>query len=222
MYHLVVFDWEGTIRDSYGHLWHILKQQAEELGLPPFSKEPALPYLNAGIKIFLKKLFPTLSPEQLQLLQEHVQAATPHVAPQVFLVDGVTDLIQTLHAQGILLAIATNKNFQNLQRDLDITQLQPYFSCIRTAGQTQPKPNPQMLSEIMQFYHVAPEKTLMIGDTNTDLEMAHAARVSSLGIDIYYENLNSLLNAKPCAVFHDYPSLSQWLLPKIQGTPAHE
>ena len=56
------------------------------------------------------------------------------------------------------------------------------FDATRTADETASKPDPLMLLELMREFGVAPERTLMIGDTTHDLQLAANAGAASVGV----------------------------------------
>ena len=56
------------------------------------------------------------------------------------------------------------------------------FDASRTADETAGKPHPLMLHELMAEFGVPPERTLMIGDTTHDLQMALNAGCASVGV----------------------------------------
>ena len=61
-------------------------------------------------------------------------------------------------------------------------RLRGVFDASRTADETAGKPDPRMLHELMREFGADPERTLMIGDTTHDLQMARNAGVASVGV----------------------------------------
>jgi phosphoglycolate phosphatase len=73
------------------------------------------------------------------------------------------------------------------------------------------KPHPQMLEEIMDELGVTPERTLMIGDTTFDLQMAQNAGVASLALSYGAQSEQALLAHSPLACFDNFATLHAWL-----------
>src|SRR5688500_20141049 len=96
----------------------------------------------------------------------------------MLLFDGMRELLHDLSKKHVL-AIATGKSRRGLDRDLEFHQLKPLFAASRCADETNPKPHPAMLVEIMKELGVQNDTSLMIGDTSHDLEMARAAAVDA-------------------------------------------
>jgi phosphoglycolate phosphatase len=69
-----------------------------------------------------------------------------------------------------------------------------------------------MLHELMREFGVAPERTLMIGDTTHDLQMALNAGCASVGVSYgaHAHDQFELLN--PRFVAHSVGELHDWLL----------
>jgi phosphoglycolate phosphatase len=98
-----------------------------------------------------------------------------------------------------------------LQRALQTTGLSHFFTFTRSAGQVPAKPCPQMLEEIIAYWAVEPQATLMIGDSISDIEMAQCVGVDALGVDFYHQQADDLLCAGAIAVFDDYQKIGHYL-----------
>lgn len=216
-YHLVVFDWEGTIADTLGHVLHLVADEAKGLGFGDLDLYQARKYVGLGLVQALKKVFPTLSSEQQKTLLNAVQEAMVSRPTDVCLIPGVLTFIKKLQRAHIDMAIATNKGQQSLLRALQATGLDVFFKVTRSAGQVPAKPSPQMLEEIIDEFGAAPSCTLMIGDSTTDMEMAQRIQVPAIGVDFYHQQEMPLKTAGALAVFDDYQLLADYLgLPQEQ------
>jgi len=72
-----------------------------------------------------------------------------------------------------------------------------------------------MLEDILELTGVPADKALMIGDSISDIEMASALHVASLGVDFYYQQDDDLKAAGALQVFDDFFTLGRYL-----GLPA--
>jgi len=116
-----------------------------------------------------------------------------------------------LKDRGHVLAVATGKSRVGLERVLEATQLKRYFDSSRCADETHSKPHPAMLQELMQELLVAPEATLMIGDTGHDLQMAVSAGVAALAVSYGAHARDSLTAFNPLACIDTPQELAPWL-----------
>lgn len=210
-YHLVVFDWEGTLGDTLGHVLNTLVTQASRLSLGEVDESLARQYVVLGLAKAIHKLFPTLSLHQHEQLLLAVQESLSITSPDACLFPGARACVEELHQAGVALAIATNKGPHSLQRALQDSGLDDLFKVTRAAGQVPPKPCPQMIEEIMTVFGVFPSETLMIGDSVADIEMASRAGVDAIGIDFYHQQRAALLEAGALVVFDDYTTLAHYL-----------
>jgi phosphoglycolate phosphatase len=68
------------------------------------------------------------------------------------------------------------------------------------------------LDELMDDLVALPERTLMIGDTSYDLQMAKNAGVQAVGVTFGAQSADAWQGFSPIEQFDDFTSLSQWLL----------
>ncbi|MDF1826866.1 MAG: HAD-IA family hydrolase [Legionellaceae bacterium] len=214
-YQLVVFDWEGTLGDPLGHVHDALKTESEALGLGTYDVQTARRYVALGLDKAVRKIFPDLALYQYERLLLGVQQVLVSHHRAVYLFPGVRSLLEQLQKAGVDMAIATNRGTQALQRVLHVSELEQFFSVTRSADQAPAKPCPQMLEDILDQTGVPAEQALMIGDSISDIEMASALDVASLGVDFYYQQDNDLKAAGALQVFDDFATLGRYL-----GLPA--
>lgn len=208
---LVVFDWEGTLGDPLGHVMNELFKQSQAMGLGPFDASLARRHMVMGLEYLIKKLFPRVSLSQGEQLLQVVQRSLVVTHQDSVLFPGVLRLLRALKAENIDRAVATNNSQQALARAIENTGLEGFFTATRAAGQVPLKPCPQMLEELMGICAVDPSRTLMIGDSVADIEMAAFAGAHRVGIDFYYQQEEALKRAGTQFVFHDYEAVGSYL-----------
>jgi phosphoglycolate phosphatase len=123
---------------------------------------------------------------------------------------GMRDLLATLSTARTL-GIATGKSRRGLDRSLEATRLKPYFRASRCADETNPKPHPAMLLELMDELEAPSDAVLMIGDTTHDLEMARAAGVDALAVTYGAHAEQGLRSCQPRACVASVAELDRWL-----------
>jgi len=117
-----------------------------------------------------------------------------------------------LKARGHLLTVATGKSRRGLDEALHAVELKGRFDGSRTADETAGKPHQLMLHELMREFDVAPERTLMIGDTTHDLQMALNAGCASVGVSYGAHEPAAFDVLRPRMVAHSVAELQRWLL----------
>jgi phosphoglycolate phosphatase len=98
-----------------------------------------------------------------------------------------------------------------LDEALRSSTLAGMFDASRTADQTAGKPDPLMLNELMAELGVPPERTLMIGDTTHDLQMALNAGCASVAVSYGAHEPSVFAALKPLTVSHSVAELREWL-----------
>lgn len=209
-YELVVFDWDGTLIDSAGTIVECIQESARDMGLEVPARERASHVIGLGLHDSLRLAVPSLRAEQYMEFVAHYRRHFLAREDRMLLFDGVRELLGELAASRPL-AIATGKSRRGLDRALDAGGLRRFFAASRCADETNPKPHPAMLLELMAQLSVPKERTLMIGDTSHDLEMARAAGVDALAVTYGAHPEPGLRACGPVECIPSVPELKRWL-----------
>jgi len=210
-YRLIVFDWDGTLLDSAGGIVESIQQAARDLRLPVPARETASHVIGLGLHDSLRAAVPTLPEAQYR---EFAEAYRRHFLARqgsMALFAGVRELLEDLHAAGYHLAVATGKSRRGLEHALESTALRKYFAASRCGDETNPKPHPAMLLELMGQLAAAPGQALMIGDTSHDLEMARSAGVDAVAVTYGAHPGDALRALAPRACVESVVELRAWL-----------
>jgi len=124
---------------------------------------------------------------------------------------GAKEVLYELREMGYQLGIATGKSRVGLDKILVETGLQNMFHATRCADESGSKPHPAMLQDIMETLSVDSICTLMVGDTEYDLEMARSAGAHAIGVACGVHNNERLLLHKPLVILEHVRELSGWL-----------
>jgi phosphoglycolate phosphatase len=124
---------------------------------------------------------------------------------------GTREMLADLRHRGHTLAIATGKSRAGLARALERSELREWFVATRCADQCAPKPSPDMLLELMEELGFAPDRTLMVGDTSHDMQMAVGACVAAVGVSYGAHTAALLAEYAPLALLDSPEALAQWL-----------
>lgn len=186
-YRLLVFDWDGTLMDSANKISSCFQAAARDCSLPV----PGHELVEIQIGLSLEKAWENIF-KALGVMDEPglVVRATNRYRDYFLNIDqtpmplyeGVVEGIQLLDQAGYMLAIATGKARQGLQRALLETELEKNFVYSRCVDEAHSKPHPKMLLDILEYCGCEPGQALMIGDTTYDMEMAANAGVDGLAV----------------------------------------
>jgi len=210
-YDLIVFDWDGTVMDSTAVIAGSIQAACRDLGLTVPADETARHVIGLGLGEALRYAVPGAPEsmyEPLVARYRHHFLAQDQAIP---LFSGARETIVELHDAGYRLGVATGKSRAGLDRALESTGLKKYFHATRTAEQTFSKPHPAMLLELMDELAVSAARTLMVGDTTHDLQLAQNANVDVLAVGHGAHPAEQLQALNPLALVQDFAELRAWL-----------
>jgi phosphoglycolate phosphatase len=208
---LVVFDWDGTLFDSTTLIARCIQAACIDLGIAAPSDHDASYVIGLGVKDALRHAAPSLPPEryrELGLRYGHHYFARQH---ELALFPGMAALLQGLKERNHLLAVATGKSRLGLNDSITAVGLNGVFDATRAADETASKPDPLMLRELMAELGAKPERTLMIGDTTHDLQLAANAGTASVAVSYGAHGSEALAGLAPRHVAHSVADLREWL-----------
>jgi phosphoglycolate phosphatase len=208
---LVVFDWDGTLMDSAAAIAESIQESCRDLGLPVPDDTRARYVIGLGLHDALAHVAPSLDVADYPRMIDRYRLNFLRRDGGTRLFDGARDLLAELREAGWLLGVATGKSRRGLDRALADCGLAGHFDMTRCADEGHAKPHPQMLLTIIDGLATTPQRTLMVGDTTHDLEMAHAAGASGLALAHGAHPREALLDAGPLALLEDLGDLRAWL-----------
>ena len=209
---LIAFDWDGTLFDSTAIIVRCIQEAVRDVGGTVPSDESAAYVIGLGLSQALAHAAPDVPPERYPQLGERYRVHYTRHQDDLSLFKGVLPMLDALHERGHVLTVATGKSRRGLNDTLQRTELQGRFQGSRTADETARKPHPRMLHELMAEFGVAPERTLMIGDTTHDLQLAGSAGCASVGVSAGAHEPAAFEARGPLAVVHSVAELQDWLL----------
>jgi phosphoglycolate phosphatase len=210
-YDLIVFDWDGTVMDSTAVIAGSIQAACRDLGLTVPEDETARHVIGLGLEQALRYAVPDLP---VEMYPDLVARYRHHFLSQdeaIPLFDGARETIAGLHAAGYWLGVATGKSRAGLDRAMESTGMKKYFHATRTADQTFSKPDPAMLIELMDELGASAGRTLMVGDTTHDVQMAQNAKVDAVAIGHGAHPPEQLRELNPLALVGDFAELRAWL-----------
>ena len=208
---LICFDWDGTLFDSTAIIVRSIQQAVLDVGGQKPSDEAASYVIGMALMPALAHAAPDVPKEKYPLLGEryrHHYLATQH---DISLFDGVLPMLADLKSRHHWLTVATGKSRRGLDDVLASRQLHGIFDGSRTADETAGKPDPRMLHELMREFGADPGRTLMIGDTTHDLQMARNAGVASVGVSYGAHEPHDFGALGPRYIAHSVAGLNRWL-----------
>jgi phosphoglycolate phosphatase len=209
-YDLIVFDWDGTVMDSTAVIAGSIQAACRDLGLTIPDDETARHVIGLGLDQALRYAVPdmpeAMRPDLVERYRHHFLAQDENIP----LFDGARETIVELHDAGYRLGVATGKSRAGLNRAMESTGMKSFFHATRTADQTFSKPDPAMLFELMDELGASAGRTLMVGDTTHDMQMAQNAKVDVVAVGHGAHPPEQLQELNPLALVGDFAELRAW------------
>lgn len=205
-YKVIIFDWDGTLMDSIDKIVASMKAAAKDCQLAIPSSEAIRQQVGLSLEKVMQALYPHESATQQTAIEEAYRlqyvALDKHPTP---FYPGIQAWLVGLKKQGYLLAVATGKGRNGLDRLLDKFAVKDLFAVTYCADETQSKPDPLMLHRILEDLNVSSSQVLMVGDSSYDLEMANNANIDCLGVSYGVHSIDVLKQFNPIAIVDDLP-----------------
>lgn len=163
-----VFDMDGTLTIAV----HDFAAIREELGIP--EGQPIVKTLNA------------LPDEQAQPLRQRLQEIEEDLARQAQPAPGVRDLLVALKLRGCRMGILTLNSKENAWLTLETLGLAEFFEPDAVLGRwclENPKPHPDGIHQLLDFWSADPNDAVMVGDFLWDLKTGRAAGLPTVHVD---------------------------------------
>lgn len=182
----VLFDLDGTLVDSLADLADSMNRVLTLQGLPSHPVQSYRYFVGDGIVNLVQRALPPAEAQQTDFVQECAQKMRQeyalHWADTTRPYPGIAKLLDTLASRGIEMAILSNKP-DGLTQEV-VRKLLPdwHFAAVAGARETiARKPNPAGALRIATLLQRDPADFLYLGDTNTDMQTARAARMFAIG-----------------------------------------
>ena len=215
-YDAVIFDWDGTLMDSTFSIVESIQLASADVGLPVPSTMQASWIIGLSLESGLYKAVPELTADLMPAFIERYRHHFFQRDKSIKMFDGAVPMLAELRQRTIPISVATGKSRVGLDRVLRAVDLVDYFNTTRCADETQSKPDPQMLHEIMWELDLEPERVLMVGDTTHDIHMAHNAGMDSLAVTYGAHDVPTLEKSEPTVIVESVPEMREWVFRRLK------
>jgi phosphoglycolate phosphatase len=197
---LLVFDLDGTLADTAGDLVKTLNQILAREALPPVPVARAKKWVGAGARALIERGFAAAGktlPEQRidRLYGEFLAYYEAHICDESRLYPGVAAALDRFAADGFMFAVCTNKIEYTAVKLLDALGVGARFRAIcgqdtfRIDDRAIAKPDPRFLLLTIAKAGGAAARSVMVGDSATDIATAKAAGVPVVAVDFGYADI---------------------------------
>lgn len=183
---LVIFDLDGTLLNTIADLANSTNHALEKLGYPTHQPEQYNFMVGNGVNKLFERALPDGEKTEenvLRVRHEFIPYYDLHNADESRPYPGIPELLETLQAQGMQLAVASNK-YQAATEKL-VAHYFPNIRFIAVFGQREGvkvKPDPIIVEDILRISGTSKEEVLYVGDSGVDMQTALNAGVTACGV----------------------------------------
>lgn len=208
---LIVFDLDGTLLNTVASISHHISKVFSQHGLEPMTIEEVMPILGLSSKYLVwqglaQKGGGDLSDrEKTEILDAYNASYLSDPIPLTEKYAGIDQLVMDLTAEGVLLAVNSNKPDAIVKVIIDHFFPDKPFALVRGFLESVPKkPDPAGLFQMLKELGLTKEETIYVGDSEVDAELAEAAGVDYILVTYGFRDRAALEGFQPLA-FCDQP-----------------
>ena len=209
---LLIFDWDGTLSNSAARIVDCFQRAAEAANVDVLETETIRNVIGLGLPEAVSQLYPMLKAIDRERLKEQYitffLAADQTPSP---LFDGVKEGLLTLKNAGYSMAVATGKSRRGLDRVLAHHDFANLFVATRCANETQSKPDPLMLEQLLEVCGAMPHEAIMVGDTEYDMAMAQAIAMPRVAVSYGVHSIDRLNVYDPLMCSDNFEQFVSWV-----------
>lgn len=205
-YRLVIFDFDGTLADSFPFFISSVNTLADRYGFKKVDLEDIEAFRKMDAKRILKQLGVPLW--KVPLVARYYTALMAQHAESVTVFAGIETMLRTLSERGIIVSLITSNSYENVKRVLG-----PETLALMEHGQygTSLFGKASKLKKVLRRTRTAPEEAIYIGDEIRDLQAARAARIDFGAVTWGYTDMDALIRLSPECVFYRVEEIAEKL-----------
>ena len=197
--------------DSTSTIVKCIQAAARDLGLPVPRDSAAAQVIGLGLLEAMQAVMPDIDPLYYPRMIERYRYHYLSKDHELILFEGAYEMLQALSQQAYFLAVATGKSRVGLNRAMNAVGLLSLFDATRCADETFSKPHPAMLQELTRELGQDIRRTVMIGDTSHDLQMANNAGAAGIAVQYGAHPAEQLAACAPIFSAATVGQLHEWL-----------
>ncbi|MFZ4607107.1 MAG: HAD hydrolase-like protein [Caulobacter sp.] len=206
-YKLVIFDFDGTLGDTFGWMLDTSDALADKYGYRKIDRGQldTLRHLSAREMMKVHKL-PAL---KVPVIAAHFQKLMTADAGRIAMFDGVPEMLRALHGAGIQLAVVSSNSEENIRIVLgpELCELIGMFNCGASMFGKASK-----FRKVLKRFGVKPGETISIGDEIRDLDAAREIGLATGAVSWGYTAAEALRVQKPDLMFETVEAITAGLI----------
>ena len=192
----MLFDFDGTLADSYSAIAASVNHVRQTHGLPALEEAEVRRHVGRGLEYLLKNTVPDVDvPGDSECYRAHHPSV---MLRGTRLLPGAVEVLAPAKNAGLKVGVCSNKPRAFTKELLEFLDIRQYIdSAFGPEDVARPKPAPDMLLKALTWFRVAPGEALYVGDMVVDIETATLAGVKVWVVATGSDDLPTLEAAGP-------------------------
>lgn len=184
MLKVAIFDFDGTLANTLPDLKITINLTRESYGLPPVTENDVLTHVNNHIPAYIRLMIPELADEARwnEAEQRYYAFYDDHYLSETVPYDGIPEMLAQLKADGVKLAVMSNKNHSHILKMVNALFPDTFDSIWGTIPEVPAKPNPARAFMIADEFGEPIENIAFVGDSDVDMITACNAKAIPIGV----------------------------------------
>jgi phosphoglycolate phosphatase len=206
----IIFDFDGTLIDSYEAITQSLNHVRAAFSLPPLDAAKVKTMVGHGLEQLIEEEFgPERVEEGVRLFRQSYAAICEK---QTTILPQVRETVEELDRRGYQMAIATNKPSYFARDILKALEMDHLFAEVLGPNDVEkPKPDPEMIELAMRRIGLGPDEVVYVGDMLLDIEVARRAGIAVYALPTGSASRETLLDGRPDRLLHRFADLLTYL-----------
>lgn len=203
----IIFDFDGTVADTFDTIVGISNRLALEFGYKQAAPEEIEQIKNLSSREIIRQSGVSIFklPFILKRLKNELNNQIHSLNP----INGMREALEEMKMEGYRLGIITSNDRDNVMLFLQKNDLQELFEFIYSGATIFGKS--RVINRFLQQAHLAPEEVIYVGDETRDIEAAKRSQIKMIAVSWGFNSKTVLAEHKPDFLIHHPNELMQAL-----------
>lgn len=194
---VIVFDFDGTIADTFNTILKILDGLSEEFGFKKIESNQIEKLRNRGIRELMKEQT-AISMARLPFLVRRIRNELNKKLPIIAPIEGIGEALSALTGKGYKTAIISSNSKENIEKFLKDNGI--HIDFIYSGSSVFGKS--RVINSFIKNEKLNRENMVYVGDEIRDIEAAHKSHIFSIAVSWGYNSEGLLMKAAPNMLIH--------------------
>ncbi len=203
----VIFDLDGTLLNTLEDIHNVVNRVMMLNCLPSRTVQEVKAAVGSGVTELVRRLFPSgeLSAKRVEKVASDIRETfLEHGTVLTKPYSGIEEMLDTLVSRGIPVAVLTNKPQASAEKAIAVYFPDVPFRAVQGATPGFPmKPELEIALKVVQKLGTLPEETLMVGDSDVDIDTAKNAGLMAVGVSWGFRSVELLLEHGADVIVND-------------------